>query len=158
MNLRATIACAAALTFAALPAEAETMRSNVAFNTGIGQKTANQPANGAEVAYRITLEGGKLDGCTIDVVEAMHPRDEGAWGIYEVEGKVGCPDGGFGFGSAGAWDEKGFHSAGDIAEGSGTGRFEGLRGRVAQINGAAEPAESGTYDISYEFVLDTDQG
>jgi hypothetical protein len=32
------------------PAAAETMRSNVAFNAGIGQKTANQPANGVEVA------------------------------------------------------------------------------------------------------------
>ena len=45
---------------AAAPATATTMRSNVAFNTGIGQKTANQPANGVEVAYQVKLQGGEL--------------------------------------------------------------------------------------------------
>ena len=37
---------------AATPAYADTLKSGVAFNTGIGEKTANQPTNGVEVAYQ----------------------------------------------------------------------------------------------------------
>ncbi|NJO36895.1 MAG: hypothetical protein HC871_03765 [Rhizobiales bacterium] len=50
-----------------MPASADTLRSDVGFNTGIGQQTADQPANGNTVAYQITLAGGALDGCTVDV-------------------------------------------------------------------------------------------
>jgi hypothetical protein len=32
----------------AKPAAAETLKSGVAFNTGIGEQTANQPADGVE--------------------------------------------------------------------------------------------------------------
>src|SRR6187200_3305614 len=75
------------------PALAKTMRSDVAFNTGIGKKTDKQPADGVEVAYQITLKGGDLDGCTVDVVEDLHPRDEGAWGIFDIAGTVKCANG-----------------------------------------------------------------
>lgn len=148
--------CSAAVTtaVAASPAAAETMRSNVAFNNGIGKKTASQPVNGVEVAYQITLEGGDLDGCTVDVVEQLFGREEGAWGIFDIAGKVSCADGGFAYGSSGAWDGKGFHAAGSIVDGSGTGRFQGLKGRIAQLGGGGAAAGDGTFDISYELVVD----
>lgn len=149
-------ACAASLLLAsASPAFAETMRSNVAFNNGIGQPTAEQPAGGKEVTYRITLSGGELDGCTVDVTEALHGRDEGAWGIFDIAGMVTCSDGGFAYTSSGAWDGNGFHAAGRIDDGSGTGRFEGIEGRIAQINGSGKAADDGTHDIAYELVVDT---
>jgi hypothetical protein len=65
--------CIAALAVivAAAPAFADTLKSGVAFNNGIGEKTASQPADGVEVAYQITLKGGDLDGCTADIVEQL---------------------------------------------------------------------------------------
>ena len=88
---------ALALTFLASvapsPASAETLRSNVAFNTGIGKKTDDQPPNGLQVAYQITLKGGELDGCTADIIETFYPRNEGAWGIFDISGKVACANG-----------------------------------------------------------------
>jgi hypothetical protein len=139
----------------AAPVYADTLKSGVAFNTGIGQKTANQPANGIEVAYEITLNGGDLDGCTVDVVEALHGRDGGAWGIFDIAGDVSCDRGGFSYTSSGAWDGNGFHAAGKIDEASGTGEFEGISGRVAQLGGKGADAGNGTLDISYDLVFDT---
>ena len=137
------------------PALADAMRSNVAFNNGIGQKTANQPADGVEVAYQIKLAGGDLDGCLVDVVEQLRPRDEGKWGLFDILGKVSCGDkGGFAYASAGSWDGNGFHAAGVIEEGSGSGGFAGIKGRVAQLNGSAKGAANGTADIAYELVVD----
>jgi hypothetical protein len=140
---------------AATPAYADTLKSGVAFNTGIGEKTANQPANGVEVAYQITLKGGDLDGCTVDVVESLYGRDEGAWGIFDIEGDVKCDRGGFSYTSSGAWDGNGFHAAGEIEDGSGSGEFEGISGRVAQLGGGGADAGDGTFDISYDLVFDT---
>ena len=97
---------------AATPAAADTLKSGVAFNNGIGKKTATQPANGVEVAYQITLQGGDLDGCTVDVVEQLYGRDEGGWGIFDIAGDVKCDRGGFSYTSSGAWDGNGFHAAG----------------------------------------------
>ena len=134
MDSRRLLICgtAIAIMMAAAPASADTLRSPVAFNNGIGQKTASQPADGVEVSYQITLQGGDLDGCTVDVVEQLRGRDEGAWGLFDIAGEVTCDDGGFDYTSSGAWDGKGFHAAGNIVEGSGSGRFDGrLRSRGA---------------------------
>lgn len=155
-----TLLCATAIAaiFAATPASADTLRSGVAFNNGIGEKTANQPADGVEVSYQVTLSGGDLDGCTVDIVEMLVPRDEGAWGLFDIQGDVECDHGGFAYTSSGAWDGNGFHAAGNIEEGSGTGDFEGISGRVAQLGGAAADAGDGTFDISYDLVFDTAEG
>ena len=140
---------------AATPASAGTLKSDVAFNNGIGEKTASQPANGVEVSYQITLQGGDLDGCTVDIVESLYGRDEGAWGIFDIAGDVKCDRGGFSYSSSGAWDGKGFHAAGAIEDGSGSGEFEGISGRVGQLNGGGADAGNGTFDISYDLVFDT---
>ena len=140
---------------AATPAAAETLRAKVAFNTAIQQKTAEQPADGVSVAYPVTLSSGELDGCTVQIVKSLYPRDEGAWGVFQVAGDVACDDGGFAFASSGAWDGNGFHGAGQVADGSGSGAFEGLSGRVAQIGGSLVPAAaSGTLDVGYELLVD----
>jgi hypothetical protein len=140
---------------AAAPAYADTLKSGVAFNNGIGKKTANQPADGVEVAYQITLKGGDLDGCIVDVVEQLYGREEGAWGIFDIAGDVKCDRGGFSYTSSGAWDGNGFHAAGAIEDGSGSGEFEGISGRVAQIKGGGADAGDGTFNIAYDLVLDT---
>jgi len=148
--------CAAAtLAMIAAPAFADTLKSGVAFNTGIGKETPDQPADGVSVAYQITLEGGDLDGCTVDIVESLYGRDEGAWGIFDIAGDVKCGDGGFAYTSSGAWDGNGFHAAGHIEDGSGGGEFEDISGRVAQLKGGAADAGDGTFDISYDLVFDT---
>lgn len=156
MSMRAYLTSTAAI--AALTtigsASAETLRSNVAFNNSIGEKTANQPANGAEVAYQITLQGGDLDGCTVDIVESLYGRDEGAWGIFDIAGTVTCGGGGFAYISSGAWDGNGFHASGTIEDGSGSGDFEGIAGRIAQLGGGAAKADDGGFNISYELVVD----
>ena len=66
MQFRRLLICgtAIAVMMAAAPASADTLRSPVAFNNGIGQKTTSQPADGVEVSYQITMQGGDLDGCT----------------------------------------------------------------------------------------------
>ena len=160
MKSRHLVLCGTAIAFlmAAAPASAETLRSPVAFNNGIGKKTANQPADGVEVAYQITLEGGDLDGCTVDIVEQLRPREEGAWGLFDIKGDLSCDDGGFGYTSSGAWDGNGFHAAGDIVDGSGSGKFEDVSGRVAQLKGAGADAGDGTANISYELVFDPSDG
>jgi hypothetical protein len=138
------------------PASADTMKSKVGFNNSIGQKTDNQPANGTQVSYQITLQGGDLDGCTVDIVESLYGREEGAWGIFDIAGDVKCGDrGGFSYTSSGAWDGNGFHAAGTIEEGSGTGDFEGISGHVAQVGGGAKDTGNGTADIAYEILFDT---
>ena len=153
--LALTLLGSAAIIVAAMPASAETLRSGVAFNNGIGEKTANQPADGVEVAYQITLKGGALDGCTVDIVEVLRGREEGAWGIFDIAGDVACANGGFSYTSSGAWDGNGFHAAGEIEDGSGSGDFDGIAGRVAQLNGGGADAGDGTFNISYDLVVDT---
>jgi hypothetical protein len=148
-----SVAATAAM-IAAGPAGAEALKSDVAFNNGIGKKTATQPADGVEVAYQVTLKGGELDGCTVDIVEALYGRDDGAWGIFDIAGDVKCDRGGFAYTSSGAWDGNGFHASGDIEDGSGSGDFEGIKGRVAQLEGGAADAGNGTLDISYDLVFD----
>jgi hypothetical protein len=157
MQLKHSLAGAAVIVamIAASPAHADALKSGVAFNTGIGKKTADQPANGVQVAYQITLKGGDLDGCTVDVVESLYGRDEGGWGIFDIAGDVTCDRGGFSYASSGAWDGKGFHAAGSIVEGSGSGDFETISGRVAQLGGGGADAGNGTFDISYDLVFDT---
>ena len=117
--------------------------------------TASQPPQGSEVAYQVTLAGGDLDGCTVDVVEQLYGRDGGAWGIFDISGEVTCDRGGFSYTSSGAWDGNGFHAAGMIEEGSGSGEFEGVSGRIAQLGGSGADAGNGTFDISYDLVVDT---
>jgi hypothetical protein len=146
---------AIAIMMATVPASAEALRSPVAFNNGIGKKTANQPADGVEVAYQITLKGGDLDGCKVDIVEQLRPREEGAWGLFDIAGDLTCDDGGLSYTSSGAWDGNGFHAAGSIVDGSGSGRFENVSGRVAQLNGGGADAGDGTANISYDLVFDT---
>ena len=157
MQPRRTLLYTAAIAamMAATPASAGTLKSDVAFNNGIGEKTASQPANGVEVSYQITLQGGDLDGCTVDIVESLYGRDEGAWGIFDIAGDVKCDRGGFSYTSSGAWDGNGFHAAGAIEDGSGRGEFEGISGRVGQLNGGGADAGNGTFDISYDLVFDT---
>ena len=156
MQRKRTLLCTAAISglVAATPAAADALKSGVAFNNGIGEKTANQPANGTEVAYQITLQGGDLDGCAVDVVEQLYGREDGAWGIFDIAGDVKCDLGGFSYTSSGAWDGNGFHAAGEIEDGSGSGDFEGIKGRVAQLKGAGADAGDGTFNISYDLVLD----
>ena len=156
MQPRRTLLCTAAVAalIAATPAVADTLKSGVAFNNGIGKKTTVQPADGVEVAYQIMLKGGDLDGCAVDVVEQLYGRDEGAWGIFDIAGDVKCDRGAFSYTSSGAWDGKGFHAAGDIKDGSGSGDFKGVSGRVAQLGGGAADAGNGTYNISYDLVFD----
>jgi hypothetical protein len=48
-----------------------------------------------------------------------------------------------------------FHGNGAIEEGSGSGRFEGVSGRVAQLNTAGKDAGDGTFGLSYDLVFET---
>jgi hypothetical protein len=156
MHPRHALLCTAAIAamVTAAPVSADGLKSGVAFNNGIGKKTATQPADGVEVAYQIMLKGGDLDGCTVDVVEQLYGREEGAWGIFDIAGDVNCDRGGFAYTSSGAWDGNGFHAAGEIEDGSGSGDFEGITGRVAQLKGAGADAGDGTFNISYDLVFD----
>ena len=151
-------AAAIAALMLAAPAYGGTLKSRVAFNNGIGEKTASQPADGVEVAYQVTLSGGDLDGCTVDIVEVLVPREEGAWGFFDIAGDVSCDRGGFSYTSSGAWDGNGFHASGAIEDGSGSGEFEGISGRVAQLGGGGAAAAGGTMDISYDLVFDASEG
>ena len=157
MNFKVSTYCVAAIAALMIntSTSAEALRSKVAFNTGIGEKTADQPANGVKVAYQVKLQAGELDGCTIDIIESMYGRDEGSGGIFDIAGDVSCTNGAFAYTSSGAWDGNGFHAAGNIKEGSGRGDFEGIAGRIAQLGGAAVAAAGdGTLDVSYELVVD----
>ena len=92
----------------------------------------------------------------VSAIVGAPPREGSAWGIFYIMGKATCPGGGgFAYNIAGAWDSKGFHAAGNIVGGSGTGRFKGVQGRVALLGGSATPAVNGTADIAYELVVDT---
>ena len=146
-----------AIAFGISAAYAETMKSSVSFNNGIGEKTTGQPANGMQVSYEIPLSGGELEGCKVAIVESLYGREDGAWGIFDIEGNLTCGDrGGFSYTSSGAWDGNGFHAAGHIVDGSGSGEFEGISGRVAQLGGGAAPKDDGTADISYDLVIETE--
>lgn len=153
MNVPALSVAALVATIAAGPAGADILRSATTFNTGVQQQADAQPADGVAVTYPITYSGGALDGCTAEVAETLYPRDEGSWGIYEVAADVACADGGFAFTSSGSWDAKGFHGAGSVDEGSGTGSYEGLAGRLAQSGGFSAAADN-TQDITYEIMID----
>jgi hypothetical protein len=157
MQRKRTLLCTTAISalVAATPAAADALKSGVAFNNGIGEKTANQPANGTQVAYQITLQGGDLDGCTVDIIESLYGRDDGAWGIFDIQGDVKCDRRRFSYTSSGAWDGTGSTRLGEIEEGSGSGDFELVSGRVAQLNGRGADAGNGTFDISYDLVSDT---
>lgn len=136
-------------------AGAETMRSQVSFNTAVQQKAPAQPPDGIAVTYPVAFSGGELDGCTAQIAESLFPRDNGSWGIFQVAADVVCAVGAFGFTSSGSWDGTGFHGAGLVTERSGTGKFDGLTGRVAQIGGRLVPANTGgTFDIGYELLVD----
>jgi Protein of unknown function (DUF3224) len=136
----------------AAPVAAETLRATTTFNTSIQQKAEVQPADGMAVTYPVTYAGG-LEGCTAAVAESLYPKDGGDWGIYEVAADVTCPDGGFAFTSTGAWDAKGFHGTGSVTEGSGTGSYASLAGRLAQ-SGSLAPAANDSMDLSYELMID----
>lgn len=154
MNVPAlSAAAAAAATIFAGPVGADTLRSEAAFNTGIQQMAEQQPASGIAVNYPVTYSGGGLDGCTAEIAETLYPYDEGSWGIYEVAGDVTCGDGGFAFTSTGSWDAKGFHGAGTVTEGSGSGSYADLAGRLAQ-SGSVTPAQDDTQDIAYMILID----
>jgi hypothetical protein len=71
---------------------------------------------------------------------------------------VTCDRGGFSYTSSGAWDGNGVHAAGAIEDGSGSGEFAGISGRVAQLGGGGAAAAGGTMDISYDLVVDASEG
>lgn len=141
-------------------AMAETPRSRVVFNTASMQPTGETPDGGAMLTYPVRYAGGALDGCAAQIAETLfdHLETEG-WGIFRVAVTVDCGDGsGFRYASAGAIDGNGFHGSGVVEEGSGTGRFAGLAGRVAQVGGSLVPgAEAGTFDVSYDLLLDRNE-
>jgi hypothetical protein len=143
------------LVAAAAPSMAETLRSKVAFNTGIQKPAANQPAGGMAVTWDVKLSGGELDGCTASLVDHLFPHDNGSWGIFELQGSVTCDKGMFKFTTTGAWDKNGFHGAGVISKDGRSGEFSQAEGRVAQIGVSFVPAATaGTFDVSYDLVID----
>ena len=145
----------AAIALIAGSANAETIRSRVAFNTAIQQLAPEQPPGGVAMNYPVTLSGGELDGCKAQIAESLFPRDNGSWGVFQVEADVACEGGAFRFASSGSWDGNGFHGAGRVYEGSGVGDFEDINGRVAQIGGKLVPATTdGTFDVDYELLVD----
>jgi len=149
-------ACVFAVTAMVVTASnATTIRSPIAFNNASHEKTSRQPKNSAEFEYLRAVEDGDLAGCTINVVEALYGRDGGAWGIFDIEAAVTCSNGGFSYSSSGAWDGNGFHAAGTITDGSGTGDFAGASGRVAQLGGGVTPKDDGSLDVFYGLVIET---
>jgi hypothetical protein len=145
----------AVLVAAAAPSMAETLRSKVAFNTGIQKPAANQPAGGMAVTWDVKLSGGELDGCTATLLDHLFPHDNGSWGIFELQGSVTCDKGMFKFTTTGAWDKNGFHGAGVISKDGRSGEFSQAEGRVAQIGVSFVPAATaGTFDVSYDLVID----
>ncbi|MFN4142420.1 hypothetical protein [Aestuariivirga sp.] len=140
---------------AAAPATAEISRSKVAFNTGIQKPAASQPEGGVAMTWDVTPAGGELDGCTASIVENLFPRDNGSWGIFELEASVACTKGTFRFNSTGSWDQNGFHGAGAILEAGRSGDFSQAKGRIAQVGGRVVPAATaGTFDVTYELIIE----
>jgi hypothetical protein len=137
------------------PAAAQAMKSKVAFNNSIAKKATDQPVGGTTVSYQIKLSGGELDGCAVDIVESLFGREEGKWGIFDIRGDVKCADGGgFSYTSSGSWDGNGFHAAGVIKEGSGTGKLKAIKGRIAQLGGSVSKGDGESFNIAYELVVD----
>jgi hypothetical protein len=62
-----------AMTLAAASVSADTLRSEIAFNNGIAQETAEQPSDGVRIAYQV-VPTGDLQECTIDIFESLHPH------------------------------------------------------------------------------------
>jgi hypothetical protein len=155
MRIISLIVGTAIVLAAAAPAMAGTMRSKVAFNTGIQKPAASQPEGGVAMTWDVTLTGGELDGCTANIAENLFPRDNGSWGIFQLEASVACAKGTFKFNSSGSWDQNGFHGAGVILEDGRSGDFAQAKGRIAQIGSRIVPAATaGTFDVSYELVVD----
>ena len=155
MRAISLIAGLAVMLAAGTSAVAETMRSKVAFNTGIQKKADTQPEGGVAMTWDVTLTGGELDGCTASIAENLFPRDNGSWGIFQLEAAVACAKGTFKFNSSGSWDKSGFHGAGVILEDGRSGDFAQAKGRIAQIGSSIVPAATaGTYDVNYELVID----
>jgi hypothetical protein len=156
LNAHDTLAAAlAAAALLAAPVAAETLRTEVALSTADQVKTDAQPADGMTVTYPATLTGGDFDGCTAQVVETLYPRDQGSWGLYEVDVAVACGAAdGFSFTSSGSWDARGFHGGGAVTPGSGSGRFDGLNGRLAQSSRSITPAADGSLDMVYDLLID----
>jgi hypothetical protein len=144
-----------AVALAAASVSADTLRSEIAFNNGIAQETAEQPSDGVRIAYQV-VPTGDLQECTIDIVESLHPRDDGAWGFFDLTGDAKCADGGFAYHVGGVWDENGFHGSGSVDEGSGSGAFAGFAGRIGQGGGLAAGAD-GTHDVAYRLMIDRQQ-
>lgn len=144
-----------ALLLATAPAVAETMKSRVAFNTGAQKPAATQPAGGVAKTWEVTLSGGTLDGCKVNIVEDLFPRDNGSWGVFEFKADVTCAKGTFKFSTTGSWDQNGFHGAGLVGKDGRSGDFSELKGRVAQIGARIVPAAAaGTYDVTYDLIVD----
>lgn len=140
---------------AVMPAAAETMRSKVAFNTGIQKQAPTQPADGFAKTWDVTLSGGELDGCTASIVDNLFPRDNGSWGTFEFEATVTCAKGAFKLNTSGAWDQNGFHGGGAISKDGRSGDFSQIEGRVAQVGARLVPGkEAGTLDVTYDLVID----
>lgn len=155
MRIISLVSGLAVVLAAAAPAAAETMRSKVAFNTGIQKPAPTQPADGMAKTWDVTLSGGELDGCTASIVDNLFPRDNGSWGTFEFEATVTCAKGGFKLNTSGAWDQNGFHGGGAISKDGRSGDYAQLEGRVAQIGVSFVPAaEAGTFDVSYDLVID----
>ncbi|MFO1123776.1 MAG: hypothetical protein U1F47_15830 [Hyphomicrobiales bacterium] len=155
MRSRSLVTGLAVLLAASAPAMAETLRSRVAFNTGIQKPAAEQPAGGMAVTWDVKLAGGELDGCTASLLDHLFPRDNGSWGIFELQGSVTCDKGTFKFTTTGAWDKNGFHGAGYISKDGRSGEFAQAEGRVAQVEVSFKPAATaGTFDASYDLVVD----
>jgi hypothetical protein len=151
----AVLICALAGAGVTAPVTAQSLRTTASVSTAEQQPAAQQPKDGMAVTYPITLSGGDLDGCVAQVQEILFPRDDGAWGIFQVAADLGCENGGFKFVSAGAWDGNGFHGSGVVVPGSGTGDFEGLVARVAQIGGGLTPIPgTENLQINYELIVD----
>lgn len=155
MHIRSVTAGLVVMLAATAPSMAETLRSKVVFNTSIQKPAATQPADGHTVTWDVKLSGGELDGCTASLVDTLFPRDNGSWGIFELEGNVSCDKGAFKFNTTGAWDRNGFHGAGVISKDGRSGEFSQAEGRVAQIGVSFVPAATaGTFDVSYDLVVE----
>ncbi|MFO0991728.1 MAG: hypothetical protein U1E67_07345 [Hyphomicrobiales bacterium] len=155
MHIASLTAGLAVMLAAAAPSTAETLRSNVAFNTAIQKPAATQPAGGHATTWDVRLSGGQLDGCLASMAESLFPRDNGSWGIFQLEANVACDKGAFRYTATGSWDKNGFHGAGLISADGRSGEFSQAEGRVAQIGGRVVPAATaGTFDVTYELIVD----
>jgi hypothetical protein len=113
------------------------------------QPDHDQPGT-ASTEEHILLQGGELNGCSVDVIESLYGREEGSRGIFDIGGTVKCSDG------AGLPTPRPAHGTATVfhVAGGGTGRFGGLSGRIAQLGGSASKADGGGTNASYDLVVD----